>query len=59
MLHHYSICQSYRMKPIYDIETYDIETIRSYLVLANLIMYLSTKNDNPDKSWSVPKGWEM
>ena len=37
----------------------DMETIRSYLVLANLIIYLNTKNDNTDKSWSVPKGWEM
>ena len=54
MLHEYAINQSYRAKPIYD-----METIRSYLVLASLIIYLNTKNDNPDKSWSVPKGWGM
>ena len=54
MIHKYAIDQSYRIKPKYDIE----DIIKSYLVLANLIIYLNTKNDNPDKSWSVPREWE-
>lgn len=54
MLHEYAINQSYQIKPIYD-----IENIRSYLVLVNLIIYLNINNDiDSDKSWSVPKGLE-
>lgn len=54
MLHEYARHQSYQIKPVYN-----IEDIRSYLVLANLIIYLNIKNDiDPDKSWSVPEGWK-
>ena len=46
---------SFKRGPVHEA---DIENIRSYLVLANLIIYLNTKNDNSDKSWSIPKGLE-
>ena len=52
-LHNYAIYQSHRKTP-FD----DMESIRNYLVLADLILNLNTKNENPDYSWSVPESWK-
>lgn len=53
-LHNYAIYQSHRKTP-YE----DMETIRNYLVLADLILNLDTKNEvNPDESWSISEGWK-
>ena len=53
-LHNYAIYQSHRKIPIDD-----MDTIRNYLVLADLILNLDTKNEiYSDYSWIVPESWK-
>ena len=53
-LHNYAIYQSHRKTPMDN-----METIRNYLVLADLILNLDTKNEiYSDYSWIVPESWK-
>lgn len=53
-LHNYAVYQSHRKTPLDD-----METIRNYLVLEDLILNLDTKNEvDPDESWEVCDGWK-